>query len=535
MCRRSDARAAARELPADAPVHLRLSYLHMRDGRLAAASSAGPLAWVHWNDEESKLTLVRDRMGLEVLYYRELSTGAVAVSDHVDVLAGLGPESSPLNKRTLAAHLNGRPPSPGETCFEVVRAVPPGSIVTIDVNSVACEKYWHPETTPELRLRTDADYAGLYRELLRRVVADYAPVGMAGVTLSGGLDSSSVAAALVQAGRGEDLEAISLCAPELPAADETEASAMVASTLGLRQTSLRADLMWPCASEEAIRTKSDCPVAFFYDDSWMAMVAWAREVGAAVLLAGIGGDELFGGNVFPYVDHALSRQWTALRAQLGVHLRRLRPQTGAARAVWGLLVRPALERAGVMSTSRRDNSSVPWLGAGLREQWRAQVSGAVPEGGRMPARRQRAILVRDGALTHAARHFRSLAAGGGIDLRLPLLDHEIVEFALSLPPDQAIRGGVRKFVVRNAMRGWLPDAVLDRTDKTYPGAIAERGLKEKAVARVWSYLTNMRAADMGLVDEPRLRQEYQAYLDGKTRSSLFWHAITLEDWLRRYC
>jgi len=319
----------------------------------------------------------------------------------------------------------------------------------------------------------------------------------------------------------------------LPAADESEASRVVASALGLQQTRLRADMMWPCASEEAIGTRPDSPVALFYDDSWRAMIAWARETGASVVFAGIGGDELFGGNVFPYVDQVLSHEWSKLRSQLGLHLRRLRPQMGSTRAVWGLLVRPALERGGLISR-RRDAAPVPWLSSGLRDVWQAHLAGAGRESGSASAREQRAVLVRGGALTHAARHFRALAAATGVDLRLPLLDHEIVEFALSLPPDQAIRGGIRKFIVRNAMRGWLPDAVLDREEKTYPGAIAERGLKERAVAKVWSYLTDMRAADMGLVDQPRLRREYQDYLDGKVRSTMFWHAVTLEDWLRRY-
>jgi len=93
---------------------------------------------------------------------------------------------------------------------------------------------------------------------------------------------------------------------------------------------------------------------------------------------------------------------------------------------------------------------------------------------------------------------------------------------------------VRKIILRNAMRGFLPDRVVNRRDKVYPNAIAERGLRERERAKVWALMTNMVAAEMGFVDEARLREEYQRYLDRQTRSALFWYTLTLESWLREY-
>jgi asparagine synthase (glutamine-hydrolysing) len=126
------------------------------------------------------------------------------------------------------------------------------------------------------------------------------------------------------------------------------------------------------------------------------------------------------------------------------------------------------------------------------------------------------------------------AARHGIELRHPLLDHRLFEFAASLPTAQTFAAGMRKIILRNAMRGRLPDEVVDRRGKTYPAAIARRGLRERERAKVWSLVTNMRAADLGFVDEQRLRQAYGDYLTGRSDSSLFWHTLTLEAWLRRY-
>ena len=126
-----------------------------------------------------------------------------------------------------------------------------------------------------------------------------------------------------------------------------------------------------------------------------------------------------------------------------------------------------------------------------------------------------------------------LASGAGIDLRHPLLDHRLAEFAVSLPSDQSLRAGERKHIVRNALRGYLPDEVLDRQDKIYPSTIADRGFRERERAKVRGLMTDMRAAELGFVDEKRLRDGYREYLAGRD-NTLFWFAITLEAWLRQH-
>ena len=151
-----------------------------------------------------------------------------------------------------------------------------------------------------------------------------------------------------------------------------------------------------------------------------------------------------------------------------------------------------------------------------------------------PARWARLGLAGDAKLSRTAAHYTALAARQGVDFRQPLIDHRVVEFALSLPPSQAVRAGRRKIVVRNAMRGLLPDEVVDRPRKVLPTAIGERGLRERETDKVWDYLTNMRASALGFVDERLLRRAYQDYLDRRTNDELFWYAVTLEDWLRRH-
>jgi hypothetical protein len=114
------------------------------------------------------------------------------------------------------------------------------------------------------------------------------------------------------------------------------------------------------------------------------------------------------------------------------------------------------------------------------------------------------------------------------------LDHRLLEFAASLPTDQTFRAAQRKIIVRNAMQGLLPPVVLEMWDKILPGAITHRGLREREQSKVLHLMTDMRAAELGFVDQPRLLQAYQDYLAGRNNSAIFWNTLTLEDWLRRW-
>ena len=107
------------------------------------------------------------------------------------------------------------------------------------------------------------------------------------------------------------------------------------------------------------------------------------------------------------------------------------------------------------------------------------------------------------------------------------------EFAATLPTTQTFRAGARKLIMRNAMQGLLPEEILSMWDKVYASAIFDRGLQEREQSKVWRLLTDMRAAELGYVDEKRVRDAYRNYLrrEGSVR---FCFTITLEDWLRRY-
>ena len=87
--------------------------------------------------------------------------------------------------------------------------------------------------------------------------------------------------------------------------------------------------------------------------------------------------------------------------------------------------------------------------------------------------------------------------------------------------------------MREALRDILPDEVVDLRGKIYPSAICHRGLRERETEKAWALMTDMRLAELGLVDESRLRKAYAEYLEG-AEGTTFWYSMAAEAWLREH-
>jgi asparagine synthase (glutamine-hydrolysing) len=389
-------------------------------------------------------------------------------------------------------------------------------------------QYWQIEPQPVLRLRDDTSYAEAFRERFFSIIEEYSDQGAAGVTLSGGMDSTSVAAALRSVAPNALLTAFSWVSPELPEADESRAIEAVGRKLRCPVITIAADQLWPLRSDPGILPSPAGPFFNFYSDLWDVTFRRVRAHDLRVLFSGLGGDHLFGGNVFSYPDLLLTGRWGRLVSEIRTHLphSELNLKQLVRRMVLGPIAEPFLRPFRPLAAP-----ASTWIGNGLKDVLESQSE--TPHG-LLPGRRERLRVLRDSLLPAVAEMMTAHAAQHGIELRHPLLDHRLVELAASLPTSQTFSAGVRKIIMRNAMRGLLPDEVVERSHKVYLNTVAERGLREREQAKVWALMTNMVAAEMGFVDEERLREEYRSYLEGKTRRARFWHTLTLEAWLRRY-
>ncbi|HEX6200805.1 MAG TPA: asparagine synthetase B family protein [Thermoanaerobaculia bacterium] len=512
-------------LPAGASDAELLLRLYGELGGGAAEAIAGPFAWLVWEPSRRRLVCASDRHGVHAPAYA-FAGGAFRLAASV---AGLLPRLAPfpgLDRRALAGHLAGEGPPRGGTFFERIAALESGEVLEVeDARRRATRRYWSVAARPVCH-GSDAEHAEAFRELLLRVSAEYLPAGAAGVTLSGGLDSTSVTAALCAASHERPPVPFLWTTPELPAADERAGSLAVCARYGLRPVEIRADLLWPLRHRDRPRTDSADPLVPHFDEVWDATFAAARERGLRVLFTGAAGDNLFGGNAFAYPDLLLTGRWGALARQLREHLPH--SEIGLARVIRSMVLGPVLRAY----LPRRARVPAPaWLG----EEGRALLADGFAEEPvpyrLLPGRKLHLRQMRERVLPRITALLGRRAAAHGVELRHPLLDHRLFELAAALPTSQLFRAARRKVVVRNAMRPFLPAEVVERRGKVYPVAIFERGAREREVQKMEALLTGMRAAELGLVDEGKLRAAYRDYRTGASRDAGFWRAVTLEAWL----
>jgi asparagine synthase (glutamine-hydrolysing) len=509
-----------------------LHHLYGQLGIDAAKYIFGTFSWILWDSRQQALIIVRDRMGNQNYYY-SVWGGGFWITNRIDALLELEGFPSNPNPRSVIAQIAGCAPLVGETYYDTIHELEPGGWMSLQVDTQKQGHYWHVEPQPLLKLSSDTEYAKTLGNLLFRVVSEHAPAGEAAIALSSGLDSTGIAAAIRNAAPQTSLTALCWAAPELPEADESKFSGEVCQVLNIPSIQIRADQIWPLSSSEGIQTSAAMPFVGHYAELLDITFQTAQQQGIKIVFSGMSGDHLFGGNVFSYPDLLLTGRWSELTRQIRYHL----PRSTMGLSLYKIIRRMILSPIREAYLPRRKGPTsppVPWLRSPYGELYNEHFQKPADRRWMLPGRLGRLRLLSHPSLPRFAHAMNHQAAIQGVEFRHPMLDHRLIEFALSLPTDQTFRASQRKIIVRNAMRGFLPSSVLDMWDKILPTAICHRGLREREQAKVWRLMTNMRAAEMGFVDELKLRGAYQDYLDGKTDDPLFWHTLTLEDWLRRW-
>jgi asparagine synthase (glutamine-hydrolysing) len=475
----------------------------------------GTFAAAVWERRAQRLTLVRDAIGVRPLYVT--STGALRFASELPAL--LAPGDVPRaadDERVLAYLARGVADTGVATMVRGIERVPPGGLVEIDGDGRRRTRAWHRfDPAPE-----DGDVPTIVRRLLREATERrLAARGVVGATLSGGLDSAAVlatAAALRREAGGEPPPAVVVRTHDTRT-DEWPYARAVLRAVGAEavvQTIDDGDLVRD-ADAFLLALGEPCHDFSVYGH-WRAMQA-ARAAGIDVVLEGQMGERFGGvGAWYPQVLFDL----VARRGPVAA-LRQAR----ARRRVEGIPVATSLvDLAKLLAPARlRARRRFPeWLAPDVR----ADVQ-ALPR--RYAALQQHELLVDDVPLI--CRETDRDASSFGLVERAPFQDLRVVGYALSLPPEVLYGGGWGKAPVRAAMRGLVPDAILDRPAKQgftvdVPswidgafGDLAERTLRSDAAASR-PYWLPARVA--------RLTADVRA---GRAPASELWRAFSVERWL----
>lgn len=512
--------------------HLELA-LRAPEGRSAdwAAALLGDFAYVSWDPATRRLVAARDAFGVKPLFYSRLATDLLAFSSHASLLAIDGQLSEEYIAKTFV-----RSVSEEDTIFESVDVFPAAHTLTVTDGGWCLRPYWYPEAF-DIDRRISApdaaeEFRTLFSEAVRLRLTGRGPVWC---ELSGGLDTSSVVSTsswLQKSGAvGRGLSGTITYADSLGSGDESDFVNAVVQTTGIRNEQVLDSWPWKSDDSGPMHTEVPSPSTMFWSrDRQRDEIL--RTAGAEVLLSGLGGDHLLEGNYDFFADRLAAG---SIRHTCGemAHWAALQQKS-----FWKFAFRHGLEPllpVAVRSrlASRRGNLKIPdWVADGFRR--RSNMDAHL--------RRTSVPRLQEGALPRYradnVEHIRFLARSlprphpsASYERRYPFLYRPLVELTLHLPPELKVQPYARKIVLREAMRGVLPERVRTRLGKGGIGARMLWALNHEH-RLIEGLLRDPMLAQMGCVDARRLRRAYEATRTGKQRLTVpLFITLALETWL----
>jgi asparagine synthase (glutamine-hydrolysing) len=518
----------------------------------------GMFAFAVWDAPNRRLLLVRDRLGIKPLYWTRTRDCLLFGSEIKAILAS-GLVEPEANDDALPELLSTRYLSGSETMFRGVRKLLPGHLLVFEDGDAKLRQYWdvpigRPEGLHDNRnaraadLQVCPDVVARFRDLLAesvklRLMSDV-PLGM---FLSGGIDSSAIAA-LMATMIGRPLQTFSVAFKDR-AFNELAYAREVARAIKADTHEIVIDdgdffgalpkLVWH--EDEPVAHTSSVPLYF--------VSALARQH-VTVVLTGEGSDELLAGyGKYPRV----AWNWRAGT----IYERMLPPRLRASIARRAVPMLPRrLARYARRSFLTMDRTAEMmcfdnFAAIRLADQRRLLA----------PSRRLQATDVRayGASMDHFARpngHSSLLdrllyadiktylvellmkqdqmSMAASIESRVPFLDHELVEFAAQLPDRWKLSGWTTKRVLRHAMKGLLPESILNRPKMGFPVPFASwmRG-PWGAVAR--DVLLDRRSRERGIVDPAAVEALIADHVAGRTEGGdRIWSLLNLELWYRTF-
>jgi asparagine synthase (glutamine-hydrolysing) len=432
----------------------------------------GMFVFALWDQRRERLLIVRDRLGIKPLYYYQ-GPDSLVFSSEIKSLTECPEIPREVDETSLNLYLSLRYVPGPRTMFKGILKLQPGHLLVADREGVRLRKYWDITYGPPLSDSEDAvrQFQSLLEESVKlRMIAEV-PLG---VFLSGGLDSSAILAIMSKARQGEPIKTFSVGYPSTNGEDdencEVAFARQAAQAFGAEHHEFNLNALDFADFVPKLAWQLDEPLA---DPSCIPLYFISRlaRQHITVVLSGEGADEILGGYGIYRKMLALENlrqipgaEWTAAR------LAGLAPE-GRYQNVLEMTSLPLAQRYRGISRGFR-----PALQARLiRQRMRAnqnlddifaplfQATSHTSPLNRMLYADSK-VWLPDDLLLKADK----MTMANALELRVPFLDHKLVEFAAQLPDSMKLKGGVGKVLLRRILKGVLPESILDRPKKGFP-------------------------------------------------------------------
>ena len=523
-------------------------HLYEEHGSACVDYLRGMFAFAIWDQRKQELFIARDRLGIKPLYYVHTDDGSLFFGSEIKTLLEARAVKPELNYAVLSDYLANHSTSGEETLFRGVKRLLPGHVMTWRDGELSIRRYWDVDfTKDDADSRDDKtyvkDWSDLFRESVRlRLMADV-PLGM---FLSGGIDSSAIAA--VMSGMvSEPIKTFSVAFAEREA-NELEYARLIAEAY---KTNHHEIIVSPEQFFEAL------PRLVWHEDEPLAhpssvalyFVSHLARQHVKVVLTGEGSDELlagYGRYRRTMWNLALGQQYQKFtpgiaRDTIRKQIERMLPG-GRMRQK---LMRTFLVLSPELESIYFDNFAVfpaPMQQRMFTRETNERIGSVDPYVElRRLLERTKDLSLLDGLLYADIKTYLhellmkqdQMSMATSVESRVPFLDHKLVEFTARMPDTMKLRGGTTKYVLRESMKGVLPEKILSRRKMGFPVPIGSwfRGPFKSIVDE---YVVSERALSRGIFAPEFVRQLVSLHQAGEDHSERLWALVNFEMWQRRF-
>ncbi|OLD57211.1 MAG: asparagine synthase (glutamine-hydrolyzing) [Acidobacteria bacterium 13_1_40CM_2_56_5] len=511
-------------------------HLYEQYGEACVEKMRGMFAFAVWDANRKKLLLARDRLGIKPLFY-SVTGGRLAFGSELKVLLQL-PEISRQLSWAAVSHLFSAMCTPAtQSIVEGVQKLKPGHLLIASAEGgIQIREYWDVDFAPDYgkseqffieRLR------GLLEESVRlRLIADV-PLG---AFLSGGVDSSSVVATMAKISAGP-VKTFSIGFTD-PDYNELDYARQVAEKFGTEHHEL--------VIEPNVLDVID-DIAWYLDEPFgdssaipTYMVSKLASDSVTVVLSGDGGDELFAG-YDRYLVERRERKYETIPAPVrkaaglvgqamkqgmkGRNFLRHLALDGAARYLDANMLIRECDRASLFAPDAfREIQNHDPRAASLallqkgKGHWLSSLQYSDIK----------SYLPND-ILTKVDR----MSMAHSIEARVPLLDHKLVEFAATIPPELKMKGNTTKYIFKRAMEGLLPNEILYRPKRGFAVPLS-RWFRGRLGPFVRDLLLSRTSIERGIFRKSYIERLIEMNDQGRAMDLQLWTLITFELWCRRF-